>query len=372
MQSGFSLPWNMQVTKDQAQTRANNLKSFFNCSSLSCLRSLSASDIISYQTSNTSDVFWPTLDGYYLNASAFDLYNNGSYKKVNILAGVNRNEMTAFTCFVLPNDITVLQQKAVFASYFGIPKMTSFYPLLPNYYTLANYSNNLAYVNEILSNSNVQCNARYATSLMSSQIYNSYFYTYDYHFSWVSSCYGTAHAAELPIQFPSLLKTRSSTQYYSFNDNETLLSKQMITYWSNFVVSGNPNKNSTGVNLLANQTTWPRYSTCNDTQLYIQLQGGSVENTMYSKVCPFWSTYTELPVLQCNTSLIPPIPQDSTVTPQVSTYTSVTKNTTAVTSTGGVKNGTSVATSYATTVPHSSYTIVFVMVMLFIVNLVLY
>ena len=359
IQSGYQLPWNMQQSKTEAQTNANNLKTYFGCSSLACLRGLNTQDIITYQA-NSTDEFKPINDGYFLNGTVFDLLNSGSYKKVNLLIGDTRNEMTAWTCGVLPTDISVTQQKAVLSKYFGVTKALQMYQQIPNYYTLANYPNNLAYLNDILSNANVQCNARYAISLASSAVYNTFFYTYDYHFSWVPSCFGTAHAAELPMQFPSTLKTRASTKYYSFNSDESFLSKQMVVYWSNFVVSGNPNKNSTTVNLMVDQTYWPRYSTCNDTQLIIQIQKNQVNNTMYANVCPFLNPYVGLPVLQCDNSVTPPEPQASSPTPSPSSGKNQTSPTQSIRLTSG-RNGTAVASGAA--IGQVSKSIVWVMVL---------
>ncbi|KAF0980379.1 hypothetical protein FDP41_013593 [Naegleria fowleri] len=321
IQSGSALPWNIQLSKQEAQSYAANLKAKFNCNSPSCLRSLDAKWIIDYQVNATTEEYKPSIDGYYLPSPFYEYISNGTYKKVNLLIGTTRNEMTGFTCGVLPTNITVTGQKAVIAQYFGFSNMQQIHPQLHNYYTLSQYPNNLVYLNEILSNSVLQCNARYLAGVFSSLLYNTYLYIYDYHFSWVPACFQTAHAAELPMQFPSTLNVRSNP--YTFTSVEMEFSKQMIIYWNNFVVSGNPNKNANNqMNLQPTQTVWPRYSVCNDTLLILQITNGQVNpvvnDTMFSKVCPFWNVYEQVPVLKCNTSQpIPPTPQPSP-SPQVS------------------------------------------------------
>lgn len=215
--------------------------------------------------------------------------------------------------------------------------MQSFYPQLPNYYVQANYANNLAYLNEILSNSNVQCITRYLAAAVSQQVYNTYMYTYDHYFSYTPSCMKSSHAIELPLQFPSLFKTRTTTKYYTMTSDESELSRQVIVYWSNFVSSGNPNKNGENVLNLNNQIQWERYTTCNNSQIILQTGGNVMDNTMYSKVCPFWNPYEEVPTIICNSTNPGPSPP----TPESSTN-STNSTTPTKSSTGGNKavNGT--------------------------------
>ena len=333
----------MQIQQSTAQGFGSNLKTFFGCTTAACLRGLSADSLNIYQQYNTSDKFSPTVDNYVVLRDIFDSYDSGLYKKVNLLIGVTRNEMNGFTCGILSNSISDTQMKGVFTGYFGLSKMQQFYPQLSNYYTQANYANNLAYLNDILSNSNVQCNTRYLAATVSQQVYNTYMYTYDHFFSYTPACQKSAHAIELPLQFPYLFGIRGAVKVYTMNSDEAELSRQLIVYWSNFVSSGSPNKNAKNLVNLNNQTYWERYTTCNDTQIILQTGGNVLNNTMYSKVCPFWNPFDEVPTITCNATNpgpSPPTPESSTQpTPQTSS-SSPSKNTTNPTTSGKTVNGT--------------------------------
>lgn len=183
------------------------------------------------------------------------------------------------------------------------------------------------------------------------------------HFAFTDPCFGSTHGAEIPFQFPSMLLTRPGTGNYKFTPQEQELSKDLIMYWSNFVVSGSPNRNaffqmnlkrmnsSSGGGDWQTATEWPRYSICNDSQLYLQMGGHVVDQGgMYGKVCPFWNPFEQLPVFQCNASEPippnppipkpqppPPVASPSPVKPKVSSSDVVAKKST----TGGGGGGSS-------------------------------
>ncbi|KAG2393255.1 hypothetical protein C9374_006786 [Naegleria lovaniensis] len=345
MQSSLTMPWEMQFSQDEAQSQSNALKTALNCSSIECLRSLNTQTVVDYQFNlPTDDVFKPALDNYYLPAPFYELLEKNvndttRSEAVNVIVGSTLNEMNGFTCGVLPENLTVPQQKAVLGNYFGFSQaVNSIYPQLPNYYkSPSEYPNTLAYMNEILSHAVVQCECRYVSALHSKRLYNSYLFTFDYHFWFTNPCFGSTHGAEVAFLFPSMLKTRAGSYPYKLNPQELELSKDLIMYWSNFIVSGSPNRNALNLyslNLMRNNGTakyslpeWPRYSVCNDSQLIIRMGNHAVDHgIMYGKVCPFWNPFEQLPVLKCNASepiptnpyLNPPIPPPVPSKPQVS------------------------------------------------------
>ncbi|XP_038056683.1 acetylcholinesterase-like isoform X2 [Patiria miniata] len=75
----------------------------------------------------------------------------------------------------------------------------------------------------------------------------------------------------------------------NFTDQERLLSDRIITYWSNFAKSGDPNVNP-DVNTTSNLTYWPEYGD-SETYLLIQLNDSSVGQGYRKDKVMFWSDY---------------------------------------------------------------------------------
>ncbi|EFC47534.1 predicted protein [Naegleria gruberi] len=331
VQSGSSLKWLMQTSTVTALAAGSNLKTNFNCSTLECLRNITVDSLITYQAAKAPTAFTVTFDNYVITNNTYDVIDNNKFTMVNLLIGATRNEMGYFTCSSFPSNITAYQMQLAFSSYFGATKTVQFFPQLSNYYNISNYQDNLAYFNDVLTQAAVQCNARYlAASFSKKSSLNAYFYIYDHYFPFSTSCQKSMHAIEIPIQFPSIFKHMKGAEAYSLTASELELSRQVIVYWSNFVSSGNPNRNNSGTNLRTNQTTWNSYSTCSDNYLVIQSGSNYESSEILGKTCPFWNVYDEVPIIPCVT------PASSNSTPIVVTSTVLPKNSTRVNGVGSL------------------------------------
>ena len=299
-QSGSFLPWLIQQSVDDANVISGKFKTAVNCSSLNCLRNLPTSTILSYQDGST-DLFVPVIDNYVTNDTIYNNFLIGNYKQVPTIIGTTYNETTQWTCGY-PSDLSSTAQRGVLNSVFGKDKVNTFWSSLPTYYPNVGYDNNLQYFNVYFSDAEMHCNARHAASLFTKFVTKVYLYTFNYFIDYPlfdETCYGASHATELPFFFPSVMKVRLTSKFYTFTDEETNFSKQLIRYWSNFIVSTNVNNNAASSNLAADMVTWPAYTVCNNKRNMLKKGALSITNNLYTTVCPFWNGITDFPVQTC-------------------------------------------------------------------------
>ena len=79
---------------------------------------------------------------------------------------------------------------------------------------------------------------------------------YRYQFTKDNGFHGNYHAGELVYAYGNIDRERNQ---FAYNDSDRELSKKMVSYWVNFVKSGNPN----GDNL----PTWNKYNPTNNNVL---------------------------------------------------------------------------------------------------------
>jgi carboxylesterase type B len=92
-----------------------------------------------------------------------------------------------------------------------------------------------------------------------------------------SFCYGyPCHAADLIFEFDPL-----PGQYWNFTAPEKRLSQQMITYYTNFMRTGDPNVG------LSVPLTWPKWSPQAKSSLFFQTNL-NVTTNYRDDACSFW------------------------------------------------------------------------------------
>jgi len=88
------------------------------------------------------------------------------------------------------------------------------------------------------------------------------------------------HASELPFVFHTV-----SYAGYNFTSQEEILSKSIASYWTNFAVTGDPNKGAQSVTL-----PWPLYRGNIDTLLYLSTPQNSLLSNLRKEFCDLFDT----------------------------------------------------------------------------------
>jgi len=85
------------------------------------------------------------------------------------------------------------------------------------------------------------------------------------------------HGIELPFVFHNI------APFYNYTKQEDILSQDMITYWSNFAKSGNPN------NPITPKLVWPSYTISSRPNLKLDYPL-SIVSGYQQKYCNFWDS----------------------------------------------------------------------------------
>ncbi|XP_067653997.1 acetylcholinesterase-like [Haliotis asinina] len=260
MQSGtLSCPWAYTVPKT-AKVKIKEFADHLECPSSStdadiydCLKTADAQTMADLQVSDLFSeglTFVPVVDGYFLPEDPKALLTSGSIKQTSVLHGFNEDEITPFLAVKLkqmrnvstvPETLILSQQEYQslvsfdFVAGRGIEEpIRLFYesqkaPLTDTHY--------LDVMIRMTSDRDFKC-----PHLEFDRLYSptnpTYVYSFNHRLSrsaypqWI----GAAHGYELDFVFGWVLETS-----LGYSEEEMELSKTIMTYWTNFAKSGDPN-----------------------------------------------------------------------------------------------------------------------------------
>ncbi|CAF1328369.1 unnamed protein product, partial [Didymodactylos carnosus] len=279
--SGSIWPNFVDTLQEAINKSGNVLRAITNCTTVQCLRNLTVDQILTVQRIiSSTNMFgvsvFPVIDGYVLIDIMENYYARGNFQKVPILIGTTANETTTVTCPTFNDTANSTQVQAFFKTLYNITIIDE----IPTIYgPISTFDNPLTYLNIVYSDSWMHCGSRRIASKFSDYGLPSYLYTYSHRLSAAPSCSGVAHAAELPMLFPSYL--RYFLRNYTFTALDQQLSTNMMLYWAHFIHNSNPNYSG-------NPANWDAYrnSTDNDFVLSINPQ---MRNHYYNPTCSrFW------------------------------------------------------------------------------------
>ena len=284
VESGSIWPDTINTLQGAINSTSVFLRSNVTCSTVQCLRNTTVARILAVQNILASQNMFGafatlTIDGYVLDNTLEYNYAKGAFQKMPLLIGTNTNETSFFTCQYFNQTASIAQVQAFFIQTYGSAIASE---IAIVYGSISSYSNPLAYLNTVFSDSWVHCGSRRMASTFSSYGLPSYLYTYDYLLPATSSCFGVPHAAELPMLFPSILPGLYPN--YNLTTSDQQISKNMILYWANFIHSSNPNFNGA----LAN---WDPYRSSLDDDFVID-GGPYMRHHYYNATCSrLWDHY---------------------------------------------------------------------------------
>lgn len=284
-------PINLAKNHLSAKSANNRLTAFvehLNCTSLKCLYDLNSFNLtlesrsfLNSFMSNKSrlsslflkSAFQPVIDGKVFNESVIKSFKEGRFKKCFMIVGFNGNDASSIIPLTyglngnvqnIDFELFVQFLKKYYNHYPNWPMKNNdyFFDTIINEYTknVTTNSNYFVTLRKILTDESIACSMfkllEYLTRHSEKQ-QRIYFYIYDYRIStskWPSS-YGVVNGDELASlfgqSFNDKLKSNdispnpwlTSTAEYTKTDR--LVSKEMISRWSNFIYNDDPNKQQT-------------------------------------------------------------------------------------------------------------------------------
>ncbi|EFC35621.1 type-B carboxylesterase/lipase [Naegleria gruberi] len=226
------------------------------CKTLSCLKQLNFNLIVKYsdESSNHLNILhpiisfmpWtPVIDHIELFEQPLDAFKNGNYFKIPIMMGTCSEEAIMFIYLALSSPLNSIEYDGALLGLFGPMSYFSVHSLYPPYGSDQRIQFSILGTDYIFT-------APTRNALENIYQHQSnipiFFYEFNHTLSFSEQvfkerypfCIGhVCHGSELPILF-------HSSQYVNLylNEQEELLSHQMIQYWTNFAYSGNPNYKS--------------------------------------------------------------------------------------------------------------------------------
>lgn len=212
---------------EKAVEMGNNILKEFNCKNVEELRKIPASKLVKTKYENSS----MTLDGYALEKNPYDVYKDGENNEEALLNGFNVMEADAFiipTYLFSPTNKNNIKSRLV--KVFGDDIGGKVYDLYKDRIEKDAFNT----FNEIYSVFWFM-QPHYSWSNMASQ---NGVDVYRYQFTKENKFHSTYHAGEMIYAYGNV---KYEDRTYRYNKSDLDLAETMLSYWSNFVKTGDPN-----------------------------------------------------------------------------------------------------------------------------------
>jgi len=282
MESGPFVNWDA-VTFDSAYNMYKQFVTNTKCSGtdsdiLKCLRALTTTQVqqLVPKSCNSTCCWGPVIDGVEITEAPEILAKKGMFHKVPVMVGSNANEGTIFT--KLPHSLT--EEEYIKAVLQGFGQQLGQQVLL--HYPATNYPSPWWASTALWGDLSFSCPARRSGRWLSTQVpVYLYFYTHVIaEINLFNKYLGSFHGAELPFVFGD-----PDGVYFGipiiFTYWERILQTNMVDYWSQFAISGNPNSGATPY--------WPQYDSTTDSNIVLD-ENISVISGLKKDLCDFWDT----------------------------------------------------------------------------------
>ena len=248
-------PHTYRKLNDALETGKNIMKEF-KCSSIEELRKVSAKKLVNTKYSNSG----MTLDGYALTKDPYDVYKDGNNNEEALLNGYNVMEGDAFVVpqyLLSPTSKKNIKERLV--KNFDEETATELCELYKEEIQKDAFST----FNEIFSVYwFIQPHHSWSNMALSSGTT-----VYRYQFTKENGFHSTYHAGEMIYAYGNVKKDNHN---YRYDKSDLELSETMLSYWSNFAKTGNPN----GENL----PNWETYSGSGDGVMELGKNVGKIDD----------------------------------------------------------------------------------------------
>ena len=225
-------------TEEAAYKVSAKILKEFNCSSIEELRKVSATKLVETKYSNSGMM----LDGYALTKDPYQVYLDQENNEEVLLNGYNVKEADAFvvpTFLLSPTNKSNIKERLI--KYFG----KEFGPKIYDLYEPKIQEDAFSAFNEIIS---VYWFIQPHHSWSNVAVNNGED-VYRYQFTKENGYHATYHSGEMAYCYGNI---KRQNRPYAYQDSDYQLEKTMLSYWSNFAKTGNPN----GEGL----PTWEKYT----------------------------------------------------------------------------------------------------------------
>ena len=253
---------------DKALETGNNIMKEFKCKNIEELRKIPANKLVNTKYSNSS----MTLDGYALTKNPYDVYKDGENNEEALLNGFNVMEADAFvvpTYLFSPTNKKNIKGRLI--DTFGEISGTKIYDLYKDKIEKDAFNA----FNEIFS---VYWFMQPHYSWSNMALKNGV-KVYRYQFTKENGYHTTYHAGEMIYAYGNVKYDKRAHRY---DKSDLELSETMLSYWSNFAKTGNPNQS--GLN------EWSEYHE-NDTKLMELGKNVSMIDDPYLDLYPLIEEY---------------------------------------------------------------------------------
>lgn len=228
-------------------------------------------------------VFVPHLDGWVLKETPIEALKSGRYNRVPLMIGTNRDEAKWFMApgVRLASQSTIRKMLTDALGAENTERVEKLYPY-------GQYRRPADAALDAAGDRMLGCRGWWAAEAVSGQI-PVYYYRFDYDQHFAPHRIGAAHEVEIPFVFGSLdrslntiFMTRALPIIFptkALQKKARPLSDAMMSYWTNFARTGDPNG--------AGLTPWPKYDTASRQRIYLDLPV-SVKTTDNVEKCAFW------------------------------------------------------------------------------------
>ena len=219
-------PHTYRKMEDALET-GNNIMKEFKCKNIEELRRIPANKLVDTQYSNSS----MTLDGYALTKNPYDVYKDGENNEKELLNGFNVLEADAFVVpqyLFSPTNRNNIKERLIstFEEEYG--------EKIYNLYLDKINEDAFSAFNEIFSVYWFM-QPHYSWSNMAK---HNGVTVYRYQFTKENKYHTTYHAGEMIYAYGNV---KNEDRTYRYNQSDLDLSEVMLSYWSNFAKTGNPN-----------------------------------------------------------------------------------------------------------------------------------
>ena len=215
---------------------------------LNCLRAAPVATVLAKQQPGLLG-FLPNIDGVVLPLAFDAAFESGRFNRVPVMEGSTHDEYRLFVPLVFDfanGAVTQELYPVAISILLGIAP-TSVPPIMAEY-PLANYPSADVAAASVVTDAVFACNRQNATDELS-RFVPTYVYEFNdpnapqRHLPPATFPYGAAHESELQYLFDIV----TTLPAIPLNADQEKLANAMITYWSNFAYTGNPNAGPRGL-----------------------------------------------------------------------------------------------------------------------------